>query len=570
MSRERARLGASLEEVARRAKLDPETVGQWEQFGLKVPKEHAPAVQGALWSIQHERVMAASGLPECEWMKAVAVGPDPPAPEVVEAHVAECEVCRARVAYARKHAPRMPGPAGWLDLVVATVRGLPAPLAAAATGFLMILLATGIPIVFFLVSGIVLGDLARIGMAGGLLAVTAVAGGAGGLVYFATGRLRDRGALGHTVSLILVIYGYLAGAGVCMLGLDALQGGSPGSDADDIVSMLRDPVGLGVFLLMGVFFGAILSRGMRKAAKQREDGKAPQPVRRGKASLAFRRFALPVVALLALGLQWWTKRADRETAAERAPTVAEAKSSLPSLEETARARPGDPLAQYQLGMALGVLGRLEAALGPLGRAAKQVPRNPAYANAYGWCLLRLGRYQESLKPLRRAVKRAPKWVAARENLGFALAQLGQVEQATEALEAAVATGSADPLAHGMLGDLYVAQHRFAQGLVEARTAARDQPTVAAYRETEAQALLGLHRMDEALDQYGEAARLAPQQAPYWLELGRMAQMVGHYAKADSAFSRVQQLVPDYFKNNAEDRGLRDEARRMRTSGGSSR
>ena len=561
LRRRRTELGVSVEELAQAAEMKPEMIEQWESLDLRLPKQDAQRVRIALWMIVYEQVIDSSGLPACEWTERHASSNMPPDPEAWQVHLGQCELCQARHEYGRKHAPRMPGPTGWIVEIGEVVQRLPAPLASALYGFRFVLLATGIPILFLLGSGILLGDAERIVAAGALLLVTAVGGGSGGITHYLTGSIRRAGTAGHYASWILVMYGY----GAATLALVAWLAARFPTVLDEeaaVAELARDPFGLILMLAVGAVFGVAIGRGARESNPVREPA-APKemgPVRRGLRTAG--KVGLAVLLVFAVGMQWWAGRTEQESIGSVAPTAAEAEERLPALEEAAGSRPDDPAAQYNLGMALASLNRHDEALTPLRLAVELVPRNPNFQNAYGWSLASVGRLEEAAGAFERAVERDPSYRTAWINLSHALADLGRLGQATAAMERVVELDEEDPWGQGMLARFYVEQRHFDDARVAAEKALAVEPDAAHHHETRARALLGLARMDEALAEYREATRLAPEEMWYWRELGRMAHMSGLYGEADRAFTEVHQLSPEHFAQRTEDRALWDEARRL--------
>lgn len=561
LRRRRVDLGVSVEGLAQSAEMEPGTIEQWESFDLRLQKEDAQRVRIALWMIAYEQVMESSGLPACEWAERHASSTTPPDAEAWQEHLGHCELCQARDQYGRKHGPRMPGSIGWIVEIGNVVQRLPAPLASAVYGFFVVLMLTGIPILFLLCSGVLSGDAERLAVAGALLLVTTVGGGAGGITHYLTRSIRRAGKAGYYASWILVMYGYGAATLALIAWLEARFPTVLGEDSG-VGELVREPLGLIVMLVVGAVFGVALGRGARESDAVREPAATEEigPVRRGIRNAG--KVGLAVLLVFAVGMQWWGGRMEQESIGSVAPTPAEAAERLPALEEAARARADDPSAQYDLGMALASLNRHEEALRPLRRAVELVPRNPSFQNAYGWSLASVGGLEEAAGAFERAAKLDPTYRTAWINLGHALADLGRLGEATSATERAVKLDEEDPWGHGMLARLYVEQRRFDEGRVAAEKALALQPDAAPHHETRARALLGLGRMDEALAEYRDAARLAPEQMWYWRELGRMAHMSGRYGEADRAFAEVHRLSPEHFAQRTEDRGLWDEARRL--------
>ncbi|MFW6205691.1 MAG: tetratricopeptide repeat protein [Gemmatimonadota bacterium] len=502
--------------------------------------------------------MERSGLPECAWMAGLEV--EIPELGAIEEHTRTCDVCRARAEYARKHGPRMPGAMGVLTTVMSPTLGLRPPLRSAFFGFLMVLVFTGIPIGYMLVVGLATMNGELLTGSAGLLGVTLVGGGAGGLTHHYTGTIRRSGTVGYYVSWILTMYGYFLGilmaAGTAAA---AMTGTSLGQEAAKLVAMSSDTAGLVIWLVMGGVFGVAMGKGMRDT----HDGLEPETESPADRTPGIRwakigtRVALPLLALGAFALSQWGPA----PTVQAPPTTPEnARAALPALKAAADSLPDDPQALYNYGMALSQAGDDAGALDILGRAVDLAPRDPSIANAYGWSLTRVGRMEESIPYFRRAVEEAPRYEAAVLNLAWALANQSELDEAASLYRRALEISDGNPGAHEMLARILAHQGRFDEALTHIEKATALDTMDAAFEATYARVVLGLGREDEALEHYRRAAHLDPDEPWYWRELARMAHMMARYEEADHAFARVDELLPDHFDSIAEDRRLWEEAR----------
>lgn len=299
--------------------------------------------------------------------------------------------------------------------------------------------------------------------------------------------------------------------------------------------MLTDLIGLALLLALAAFIGLGITRAIR-------DWRAPVPAAGNGARSRGERFlrragtaAMVAVAIVVLGAQWWlARRGDDPFAGDRPPTVEEAREQLPALRAAVAESPGDAEGQYRLGTALAALGRHGEALGPFERAIAGAPDKARFRNAYAWSLLRLGRFEEAVPPLERAVALDDRYHTALLNLGYALASLDRQEEAARILERALAVQPMDAATRGVYARVLVARGRFPEAVSHAEAAAAGQPENPFHPATLARALIGM----------------------------------GRYAEAEQAFRRVEALAPDHFERNAEDRALRDEARRATGESGS--
>jgi len=116
--------------------------------------------------------------------------------------------------------------------------------------------------------------------------------------------------------------------------------------------------------------------------------------------------------------------------------------------------PDDPVALYNLGLALSDAGRLERAEQSLRRAAQLNPRDVNIAVALGVALGRMGRQEEAVAVLRTAVEQDGKNPWARRTLGGLLIQTGKVAEALPHCELAAQMLREDQIAWLGLADAY--------------------------------------------------------------------------------------------------------------------
>lgn len=117
-------------------------------------------------------------------------------------------------------------------------------------------------------------------------------------------------------------------------------------------------------------------------------------------------------------------------------------------------RPDDPVALYNLGLALSDTGRLERAEQCLRRAAELNPRDVNIPVALGVALGRMGRGDEAVEVLRVAVERDQKNPWAQRTLGGLLLQTGKVAEAILNCELAAQMLPEDQIAWLGLADAY--------------------------------------------------------------------------------------------------------------------
>lgn len=251
----------TLEELSDYTDISIPLLRKWERTG-DVPRGERRTIEWGLWAIRRDRVLEESGLPECEWLEENVDEDSVPDWQVLEQHFETCDVCAMRDAYIDEHVG--PQPAGLLGRALEWVFDFPDWLQAATMGIAMVLVAkAGFGIAALLGLGLVRMDVHFALGALLLLVVAVVGGGAGGVVYHLTRRFRERGTVGHYISSILAVYGYLG----ALMAMGAVAIAVAGREAvgEDIYEMVAEPVGWIIWLVLGAFFGIALGRGLRSA-----------------------------------------------------------------------------------------------------------------------------------------------------------------------------------------------------------------------------------------------------------------------------------------------------------------
>jgi DNA-binding XRE family transcriptional regulator len=139
----RRTLGLTQEEMASELDLTPHVIAGIENGEARVPKGIEKELNYRVALAQRDAVLAASGLPECpvalkleqqlERLATNNVDEASKAVDAVSAHMDSCPTCKARRAYAEKHAPPIPDMPlpGWMrgaDYLERLVQRLPPPL----------------------------------------------------------------------------------------------------------------------------------------------------------------------------------------------------------------------------------------------------------------------------------------------------------------------------------------------------------------------------------------------------------------------------------------------------------
>jgi hypothetical protein len=255
----RVELEMSLEQMAHQCAVSTEDVRHWE-MGLKdVPRGTAKLLSWLVLMKRRDRVMAASGLPDCEWVRSwngtgMPEGADEAQRhiEALSVHARTCASCQARDQYAAKHLgppPPMPG-SGWLAVIAPIARfgmtlpGWARPALFGAVFLVAIVgfrLAIAVPIILlrrgFSVTGLLQVPLA--------LGAAAAGGAIGGLGYSFVGKpLRRVPLAGPYLAGIVTVAAYMAGIEV--VSLYAFHD-----------PMIKGSSDLVIFAILSVIFGAV-------------------------------------------------------------------------------------------------------------------------------------------------------------------------------------------------------------------------------------------------------------------------------------------------------------------------
>lgn len=256
-------LGLTHEQLAAEYGVTEGEVRLWEVKAGGIPKRYALQLAWDAALRKQEEAMAASGLPECAWLRDQQdrMPGDPKKQEVwvgeIRTHVEGCETCQAREQFA-EGLPPLPEPPmpGWVKVVgrfVDIVDRLPRWARPAAYGAAAIGIMTLIRSVFFVLANGV--SLAVLGMVAMGIGAGAYLGAVGGLTYYAVrDPLRRFGKAAPYLTGIVVMVAYLLAFGLPELYF-----------SED--PMLADPVGWVITLVMSVLFGLAIGHWWFRAAE---------------------------------------------------------------------------------------------------------------------------------------------------------------------------------------------------------------------------------------------------------------------------------------------------------------
>jgi Flp pilus assembly protein TadD len=184
------------------------------------------------------------------------------------------------------------------------------------------------------------------------------------------------------------------------------------------------------------------------------------------------RRSVAVYLALAMGLGLLTARRNEDY-----------RSELAIWHDTVAKRPGNPRAQYYLGLVLARAGQLPEALEHFQEAVRdKVDYAEAYNNT-GTCLLLLNRAAEAVGQYEQALAYKPDYPEAQCNLGIALFNLGRFEEAAKHYQEAVRLQPDYADAHSSLAAAWERMGRTAEAIGQYEEALRINPGMAAARNS---------------------------------------------------------------------------------------
>jgi len=214
---------------------------------------------------------------------------------------------------------------------------------------------------------------------------------------------------------------------------------------------------------------------------------------------------LTVLVTLALGLTTWARNNDyhdpvklwRSSLAQQ-PNVERAHENLAialgaegrdreailELRLALRLAPNDPVGENNLGQALARTGALEEAVQLFAQAVQGLRRPHEQAQAYfnlGNALGQLGRFPDALAAYTHATELQPDFAPAHNLRGYVLHQLGRDTEAVAAYEAALRLQPVFPQCETNLGDAYAKLGRWPEATAAYQNALREKPDFAPAR-----------------------------------------------------------------------------------------
>ena len=245
------------------------------------------------------------------------------------------------------------------------------------------------------------------------------------------------------------------------------------------------------------------------------------------------RRTVVVATVLAIGLGYLTWRRNQDY-----------RSELAIWSDTVAKWPGNPRAQYNLGVVLEREGRLVEAIG---RYEQALQLQPDYGMAHenlGEVLARTGRIQEAIGHYQQALRIKPDYAEAHGDLGLALMQSGRIPEAIEHLEYAVRLKPELAEAHCNLGVALQQAGKLSDAIGQFERAVQLKPEYVEAHNSLGLALMQSGRIPEAIEHFEHAVRLKPGFAEAQCNLGIALCRAGKIRDAIGHFEEALRLKPD--------------------------
>jgi len=212
--------------------------------------------------------------------------------------------------------------------------------------------------------------------------------------------------------------------------------------------------------------------------------------------------------------------------------------------DTVAKRPGDPLAQANVGHALLTEGKVNEALPYCLESVRLDPTKPQPHYNLGMAYEQLQRWPEALKEFEVAAAINPELFYADFRAGRILDRLGQPAEAERWLRRALEVEPDYADSHGSLGVALAALGRPDEAIGEYRRSLAlraDQPEVEFNLGV---CLAGRGRVREACEHYAAAVRLDPHYLAAQLNLGLSLAQIGRWPEAQQTLQAAVRLSPD--------------------------
>ncbi len=207
--------------------------------------------------------------------------------------------------------------------------------------------------------------------------------------------------------------------------------------------------------------------------------------------------------------------------------------------------PPNPIAHFELGLALDVAGRRSDAIEHYRQALKIDPEYPSAWTCLGHALFEEGLFDESVDCMNRAIQIQPGDFQNYSTLGAALAKEGKAVEAIDAYRKALELQPDNPEVCFHLAELLASQKQFTEAIQFYEATLRLQPDYAEAQSGLADALAAQGQFEEAIGHYQAAIQIKPD---YFMAHYNFGVLLAAHARLDEAaeqFHTVIQLNPDY-------------------------
>ena len=239
-----------------------------------------------------------------------------------------------------------------------------------------------------------------------------------------------------------------------------------------------------------------------------------------------------------------------------------AQEAIGQYEQTLLINPDYAEAHNNWGIALQGMGQMQDAINHYEQALRIKPDYPDAHDNLGTALERLGRLPEAIDHYEQALHLDPNHVAAHNNLGGALVQAGRVREAIPHFERALRIKSDFAGAHYNWGLALVQEGKLEEAIGQYEQALRIKPDYAEAQINLGNAMVELGRIEDAIGCYQQALRIEPDDAGVHYTLGSAFMRLGRISKAISHYEQALRLKPDFASAHTDLESALDKASRV--------
>jgi tetratricopeptide (TPR) repeat protein len=203
------------------------------------------------------------------------------------------------------------------------------------------------------------------------------------------------------------------------------------------------------------------------------------------------------------------------------------------------------LAHYNLGVASGQAGKIEAAIAHYEQALRIKPDDAEVHNNLGLALCQVGKAQEAIGHYEQALRINPDFAEAYNNLALALCQAGKVQEAMGKYEQALRINPNFAEAHYNLAAAWEQGGRLQDAIVHYEQALRVNPDFVEAHNDLGVALGQVGRFGDAIGHFEQALRINPNMAEAHNNLGFALGQVGRVKEAIARYEQALRINPDY-------------------------